>query len=190
MNKFLVRFPCKSYVSRFLELKFGEPDSSDLPPSVDLSSDKGLYEEFRERLSKRSYRHEKKYDKYLFKRYSDEINIRISQDDFYRYGWELSKTDIVRLNCILEGRAKILMYSFVGMHRATGTSLSESIDLFQEKFMFPEDVWPKESIYKSCQRNLDVDKNYVIKELAELINKITLATLSEKKDNVAGTKTT
>lgn len=173
MSKFIINIPCKPYVKRYLELKFGTTGGK----TIDIS-DKALYTELRSKLKKKSYRHEKTYNKLVLKRYSDEIAVTISQDDFYRYGWELSKTDIVHLNRIFEGRAKLLMYSFVGIHCATGISLSESIELFQEKYGFTEDIWPKESIYKDCQRNLDIEKNYIIKNISGLIDKITLAKLS------------
>lgn len=181
MGKFLVKIPCKPYVKRFLEINFGDPDNLNSGKAVDISKDKALYAEFRSKLEKKSFRHEIIYNKLALKRYSDEITIKITQDDFYRYGWELSKTDIVYLNRIFEGKAKILMYTVVGSHFAMGTSLTDSIDYFQDKFLFPEDIWPKESIYKDCQRNLEIEKNSISQNISEFIDKITLAKLSENR---------
>ena len=181
MGKFLVKIPCKPYVKRFLEINFGDPEHLNSRKAVDISKDKALYAEFRSKLEKKSYRHELLFNTYAFKRYSDEIDIKISQDDFYRYGWELSKTDIVYLNQVFEGRAKILMYTIVGARVALGISLTDSIDYFQDKFLFPEDIWPKESIYKDCQRNLDIEKNSISQNISELIDKITLETLSRNR---------
>lgn len=181
MGKFLVKIPCKPYVKRFLEINFGDPDNLNSGKAVDISKDKALYAEFRSKLEKKSYRHELLFNTYAFKRYSDEINIKISQDDFYRFGWELSKTDIVYMNQVFEGRTKILMYTIVGSRVAMGISLTDSIDYFQDKFFFPEDIWPKESIYKDCQRNLDIEKNSISQSISELIDKITLETLSRNR---------
>lgn len=181
MGKFLVKIPCKPYVKRFLEINFGDPDNLNSGKAVDISKDKALYAEFRSKLEKKSYRHELLFNTYAFKRYSDEINIKISQDDFYRFGWELSKTDIVYMNQVFEGRTKILMYTIVGARVAMGISLTDSIDYFQDKFFFPEDIWPKESIYKDCQRNLDIEKNSISQSISELIDKITLETLSRNR---------
>lgn len=181
MGKFLVKIPCKPYVKRFLEINFGDPDNLNSGKAVDISKDKALYAEFRRKLEKKSYRHELLFNTYAFKRYSDEINIKISQDDFYRFGWELSKTDIVYMNQVFEGRTKILMYTIVGSRVAMGISLTDSIDYFQDKFFFPEDIWPKESIYKDCQRNLDIEKNSISQSISELIDKITLETLSRNR---------
>lgn len=188
MGKFLVKIPCKPYVRRFLELNFGDPDNLNSGTAIDISKDKALYTELRMKLEKKSYRHDNVYNRLALTRYSDEIAIRITQDDFYRYGWELSKTDIVYMNRLFEAKAKILMYAVVGSHLAMGTSLTDSIDYFQNRFFFPEDVWPKESIYKDCQRNLAIEKNAISQNLSHFIDKITLAKLSENRTILHKTK--
>lgn len=181
MSKFLVKIPCKPYVSRFMEINYGDPANLNSGKAVDISKDKYLYAEFRSKLEKKSFRHDNIYNKLALKRYSAEISIKITQDDFYRYGWELSKTDIVYLNRIFEGKVKILMYTVVGSHHAMGISLTDSINYFQDKFLFPEDIWPKESIYKDCQRNLCIEKNSISQNISELIDKITVAKLSDNR---------
>lgn len=173
MEKFLVKIPCKSYVKRFMEINYGSP--------ADLSKDKGLYLLFRSKLEKKSFRHEQIYNTLTFSKYSDEIDIKISRDDFYRHGWELSKTDIVNLNQILEGRTKMLMYTVVGSLIAMGIPRIQSIDYFQEKYMFPEDIWPRDSIERDCKRNLEISKNVLASNLTEFIDKICLAKLSENR---------
>jgi hypothetical protein len=168
MEKFKVTIPCKPYVKQFIELNFGSP--------ADISKDRDLYDVFRSKLKKKSFRHEKVYS--TFGKYSENIDIKISRDDFYRYGWELSRTDVVSFNRIMEGRVKILMYSIVGSHLASGMALTESIEYFQDNFSFPETVWPKEAIYKDCQRNLRVKKNELKSDISKIIDKICLAKLS------------
>jgi hypothetical protein len=112
---------------------------------------------------------------------TEEIDVKISQDDFYRYGWELSKTDIIYMNSLFEGRCKLLMYTVVGAHVAVGMTLSGSIDYFQDKYYFPEDIWQKESIYKDCQRNLRIDKNEIYSTISGVIDKIILVKLSANR---------
>ncbi|MDH6355456.1 hypothetical protein M2132_001799 [Dysgonomonas sp. PH5-45] len=182
MGKFLVKFPCKPYVRRFLEINYGDIDNLNNNKSVDISKDKALYSEFQQKLKlNKSLRYDIRYSNLALDRYSEEINIKISQDDFYRYGWELSKTDIVYLNSLFESRCKLLMYTVVGSHVAIGLTLSSSIDYFQDKYLFPEDVWPKESIYKDCQRNLDLTKNFISHNISEFIDKIMLVKLSANR---------
>ena len=150
MEKFRVKFPCKPYVRRYMEITFGNP--------ADLSKDKALHDIFRTKLRKMSLRYDKnRYDSH--EKYSVEIDIKISRDDFYRYGWELSATDTVALNRIMEGLAKELLYKTVGFHMAFNYKLTECIAIFQTRYGFTEDIWPQDSIYKDCRRNLKVQKD-------------------------------
>lgn len=176
MSKFLVNFPCKPYVKRFLEVNYGNPDSLSSNCSIDISKDKFLYSEFRQKLKKKSFRRDSMYP--TFTKYSESVNIVISKDDFYRYGWELSVTDSVYLNKILENRCKIFMYTIVGARVAIGMTLASSIDDFQEMFSFTEDIWQKESIYKDCQRNLNIERNMLSQQISQLIDKICMDKLS------------
>lgn len=170
MANFTVVFPCKPYVKRFLEQNYGCP--------VDFTKDKILYPDFRSKLEKKNFRYEKRYDSLKFTRYTQAVEIRITRDDFYRSGWELSKTDIVNFNRSIENRVKILMYNVVSSQMAFGISQTDSISYFQENYDFPEEVWSKESINKDCQRNLSISKNEIQNNLSKLIDKILLEKLS------------
>jgi hypothetical protein len=151
-----------------MELNFGNP--------AELSGNKLLYDLFINKLKRKVYRYDST-DYALLKKYTDSINIKIGRDSFYRYGWELSKTDTVAFNTTIEYLAKRFMYGAVVTSKAAGHSLSKSIDLFQEKYDFPESVWPKESIYRDCTRNLNKYVNedsvnsseFVIESLKNLI---------------------
>ena len=171
MKKFRVILPCKPYVKRFIEQNFGNP--------ADLSKDKDLYNEFRSRLKKQSVKYDHRYIN--SERYSEEIEIRITQDDFYNFGWELSKTEIVTLNRKFEARAKTFLYTIVGVKHAMGVSLWDSIEYFQEKYDYPEAIWPKESIYKDCQRNLKIKKNVLSDNISSIIDNICLVKLSANR---------
>ena len=181
MSKFLVSFPCKPYVKRFLEINYGVSESLERDSIIDIAKDKFLYAEFQQKLRNKSFRYDVRYSNLALYKYSEEISIKITQDDFYRYGWELSKTDIIYLNSIFEGRCKMLMYSVVGSCLAIGMNLVSSIDYFQDKYLFSEDIWQRESIYKDCQRNLHMNKNEMHINISKIIDKIILVKLSSNR---------
>jgi hypothetical protein len=170
MEKFRVKFPCKPYVRRYIEISFGNP--------AEFSKDKALYDVFRTRLQKRCLRYDHRIS---LARYSEEIDIKISRDDFYRYGWELSRTDIVSFNTIMESRAKLLLYKTVSLYRAFNYKLTECVDLFQEKYGFSEDIWAHESIRKECQRNLKIHRGDMDGLIAGMIEKFNFNDNSVKK---------
>jgi len=172
MSKFSIKIPCKPYVKRFLELNYGSP--------VDFTKDKTLYSDFRRKMNKKTQcrRYDKRYDSLKLTRYSEEVEVKITKDDFYRFGWELSTTDIVDFNRSIEARAKLFMYVIVSSRMSFGMSQIDSILYFQRKFDFPEEVWSTDSINKDCQRNLTIQKNEVLDNISELIDKICLAKLS------------
>lgn len=170
MSKFSIILPCKPYTKRFLELNYGNP--------VDFTKDKTLYPQFRKKLQRQNNRYEQRYQNCNFSRYTDSIEVKITRDDFYRNGWELSKTDLVNFNRDIESRTKIFMYVIVSTRMAFGMSLTDSISYFQDAYDFPEEIWPKESITKDCQRNLTITKNEVLNNISALIDKLSLEKLS------------
>ena len=163
MEKFQVNIVCKPYVRRFIELNYGSP--------AELSKDRDLYAYFRSKLHKKTFKNDKRYSSTLQK-YSAEIAIKINRDDFYRYGWDLSATDMIAFNLMLERKTKDFLYNKVGIQIAFGSSLSESISSFQKKYGFTEDVWAKESIYKDCQRNLGINKVEIREYLSKMMGKL------------------
>jgi len=173
MSKFSINLPCKPYVRRFLELNYGSP--------VDFTKDKTLYIEFRNKLERNLKHNDVYYGKLKMCRYTSTVEIKITESDFYRYGWELSKTEMVNFNTVIESRVKIFMYIIVSTRLSFGKSLTDCVSYFQDKYGFPEEVWPKESIIKDCNRNLTVTKNDIVDNISSLIDKITIAKLSEKK---------
>lgn len=173
MAKFSIKIPCKPYTKRFLEMNYGSP--------VDFSKDKTLYAEFRNKLIRPFTKDDTKYQRFKMKNYSETVDIKISEADFYQHGWELTITDIVNFNCIVENRAKTFLYVIVTPRVAFGQSLTECVGYFQDKYNFPESVWPKESIIKDCQRNLPIEKNEIMNKISDLFDKISIAKLSEKR---------
>lgn len=139
-----ITIPVKPYVKRFMELNYGDP--------VDLSTDSYYLDKLREMIRKPNTRRDTMYSDRLLS-YSTFVNVIISEDDLYRYGCELSKTDIVRFGKMMEARAKFLMRLMVGLNIAIGRPIKTSIITFQDRYLFDENVWPYQSIKKDFFRN-------------------------------------
>ena len=170
MPKFSINIPCKPYVKRFLELNYGCP--------VDFTKDKTDNPDLRRKLERKNTRYDARLEGCWHIRYTDSVEVKITRDDFYRYGWELSKTDMVDFNRQMEARAKTFMYVIVSTRMSLGMSQTDSISYFQKTYNFPEMIWPAESINKDCQRNLTICKNEILNNISLLIDKISLAKLS------------
>jgi len=162
MEKFTITIPCKPYVKRFVDLTFGNP--------AEISKDKELYQFFRAKLQKKSFKYDRRYAS--FHKYTNEFTVKISVDDFYRHGWDFSATDIISINMMLERKTKALLYRVVGFYSAFGYSLTESIAYFQKEYAFTEAIWPFESIYKDCQRNLAIQRTEVLELLTKIIKRV------------------
>lgn len=167
-NSFTFKLFCKPYTKQFLIQNYGEP--------VNLMRDQDLYSEVRNHLQKPCQRNEKNFEELKFSKYTEFIQVVISEDDFYRFGCWISDTDMVKLNRRIEARVKILAHCVVLSYMHLGYTISSSVDFFQNMYNYPEDVWKKESIIKDCQRNQIVkSKNMNIKETLQtiIINKLT-----------------
>lgn len=180
---FTVTIPCKPYVRHFLVTKYGDP--------VNLTSERQLNNFFRRMLKKPCARHDKYYQdllQYPGTYYSCKMEVVVSESDFYRYGWELTKTDVVAFNGEIEGRVKMLMRNSVELFENM-MSQKEAIFRFQEIFGFTEDVWPYESIKKDYYRSVVPNKISIKNEMIDFISKKLsqkhLAILSPKKDNIS-----
>lgn len=168
MENYSVIIYTKSYSKHFLELNYGNP--------VNLSKCKELYEIFKSYLKKHS---NSKSSKVLSNNiYSHKVEIFISEDDFYRFGWEISSNDMFQFNKIIQNRAKFMMRNLISFYNSF-MSLSDSIRYFQDNFGFNEDVWPFESIKKDLMRNNNLIKIDFKKEITEKIEKIILNNLYE-----------
>lgn len=132
-----IKLPTKTYIGHYLITNFGNP--------VDLKNDRELYSNLRKRLCKKSMRFEKRGLSPVM--YCKTVDILISEDDFYRYGWELSITDIIALNREIEAKVKFFMRSMVSTYE-TIMHQKDAIQLFQERFGYSEDIWSYEAIKK------------------------------------------
>lgn len=166
-----MNLPCKPYVKRFIEQNFGDP--------ADFSRDEELYDNFRSMLTKNNNRQDRYYSKLFLDKYSDSIRIKITDDDFYRYGWEIPLADMIKLNKKIECRVKILVHTVISSQLAFGFTTSLCVDYFQQQFDYPEDIWKKESIIKECQRNMSVNKKVFQKNMVSNIHQIIVDKLGD-----------
>lgn len=154
MNEFSVEIPVKPYVKAFLEKNCGNP--------VKLQNLQEFYREFLKMLRKPLFR----FDKAEIGNYQCSVVISIPEDVFYRYGWELTKTDTVRFNNMIEDRVKFIMRQFVAINSSFMTK-AMAIREFQREFGFSEDVWSYEAIKKDFDRHGDGAGTKVVKNFKE-----------------------
>jgi len=167
---FTLQLQTKPYVHHFLTSNFGNP--------ADISTDKQLYSLFRRCLKKPSSRFRTKYDSLSMLRYSEKSQIIITEDDFYRYGWEMSKTDMVYFGRELENRVKFLMRSMVSMY-LTFMTQKNAILQFQESFGYNEEIWSYDSIKKDFFRNGPNHRINLMEEITIKSEHIILGNLSD-----------
>ncbi len=172
-DRYACWIPCKPYVKRFLLKNYNLPDDkwSEL---VNLSTDKVLQNDFRCRLCKSSGRFSSKYES--LSKYTEQIAIEISKDDFYRYGWSLTKPDAVAFSMSIERRIKQMLCTYVDIHRSFGVPISVSIRKFQDRFDFDEDCWKYDSMRREYNRN--GAKDAIDLDIFEKIDKIFMVKLS------------
>jgi hypothetical protein len=138
---FTVQIPVKKYIKTYIENNCGSPANlSGLPEINDLFLDLLKYPHFnRDKQAKCSY--------------TSSITIIISSDTFYRHGWQLSKTDIVRFNQKCEAMIKFNSRHFIMANNSLGIPISKCIREFQSLFQFDEDTFTYEAIKKDYDRH-------------------------------------
>lgn len=177
---YTISLPVKPYVKRFLELNFEyRTDTDDHIQIFDFKSDKKLYAFFRKCLIKPEFTYDKTKFCEISGYYSEKIKVVVSESDFYRYGWEISNTDIVKIGKELETSAKFFMKNIISCY-CSHMEFSRAVNLFQEKYGFTEDIWSYQSIKKDFQRNALKMKIDFSTEITEKIEKIFLLNLYKK----------
>lgn len=160
----------KPYVARYLVNNCGNP--------VDLSKLPKINSLLKNILRKPLFRNES----LKMPSNSSYVRIQISQDTFYRYGWDLSRTDMMFFNSEIEKEIKFIMRYYVSMRAALGYTVARCIRDFQEWFNMPEDVWSFDAIKKDIDRNTsarrDNDVEMFLEALDKKMNKLFLENLS------------
>jgi hypothetical protein len=173
-DRFRVIIPCKPYVKAYLLANFNRPDE-DWPEIVNFADDKMLHDYFLSLLK----RGEERYDSRLKgTRYTAQVSIEITYDQFQRYGWMLTLTDTVKFNTFLERRVKQMLYFFVGTLHVTGLPLMECVRRFRTATKISEWDWDTDSIRKDLQRHLTFDTTAYEEFLRKIEEKV-WSTMSE-----------
>jgi hypothetical protein len=165
---FSIQIPVKPYVKKFLESNFGNP--------VNFSHHKDENAFFQNLLKKPSRRWDYQIKDKPVKS-QEFIEIVISEDMFYRYGWELTKTNVLKFGKFFESRIKLFMRVWVGVETSIGIPLYKSIRNFQEQYDLDEDDWKYEAIKKDFYRNAPKQSIDFYKEIYKKIHKIILDNL-------------
>ena len=155
-QKFTISIQVKPYVKRFLQINYGTP--------VDFSEDPVCNRFFQQLLKKPNTLRDNAYPDNLAN-YSETVEVIISEHDFYHYGWELTKTNTIAFGKFFEDKVKMMMRTIVGITNGLGVPINKSIERFQTRFKFDEDVWRYEAIKKDFYRNgqvLLVDRKSVV----------------------------
>ncbi len=137
---------------------------------VNLVKDKVLYRQLILSLHKKSNKYRKRYESLAFSNYTENVTIVIKRNDFYRHGWDLTRTEIVEFNQAVEMRAKALMRSYIAPRIGVGYNWTDAINEFQQEFGFTEDIWSFEAIRKECQRNMKVERGELFKNILTNFN--------------------
>jgi hypothetical protein len=167
---FFLELPVKPYVKQYIVLNYGNP--------ANFSSNKFINDRFRKCLSKPARRYNFKYQKIDFARQSETIKITLSQDDFYRYGWELTPSDIISFGKFMEHQAKFLMRNMISFYMSLMNE-RDAILTFQNKFGFTENIWPFDSIKKSYSRSIKKEAKFIYsKDLSIKLENLLLVSLS------------
>jgi hypothetical protein len=164
---FTLELPVKPYVKAFLINNCGTP--------ADLSLIPLIYHDYITCLKNPT----KRSDNTLVCNYPDYINVIIPKDVFYRYGWEMTKTDIIRLNNKIESQIKFTSRNYIGINNAMGIPVAVSIREYQSLFSFSEDAFPYETIKKDYDRHGHKINKPLIRDLRAEITNIFMASLSD-----------
>lgn len=130
MEIYTVKVAVKGYVKAYLENNFGAP--------ADIRQDAELMDVVCMMLREGSTR----FDKVISANLSGQVELRISKDAFFRFGFTFTKTETLRFNSFLEKRIKFYARTYIAYHHSLGTSVANCIRDFQKTFNFPEEVWP------------------------------------------------
>lgn len=176
-DKFVVWLPCKPYVRQYLINNYIGDGEDDV---VDLRKNSYLHNDFVSRLTKDG-RWEKKYSNLY--RYKTMVAVRISRDEFYRYGFSLANSEVVSFGLILERNIKNKMFLYVDLAVGMGMQISVAIRRFQKNHGFDEDSWPYETIRRIYNRHSRDARLNQSMSIYDFIDKNIMGKLSHVCDN-------
>lgn len=153
----------KNYVKTFLESKYGK----------EMNLSEKFKEKFIDCLKDRNRNRDSIYkDKYPF---DQKITVPISEYEFYHYGFEITKTNMVRFSSFVEYEVKEQSRLYAALFKSFGMSYTKGIRVFQKTHKLSENDFNFETAYKDIQRNGIVIDDSFEDKICDI-----LATISKK----------
>lgn len=173
-ERFAVWMSCKGYVKKWLVVNFNSPDE-DWQELINLSANKVLHKAFLSHLSRKSTRR----DSTSHGRYTARVAIEITEDEFHRYGWELTPTETLSFNALLEREVKTVLHTYNAMLSVTGLTIADRIKRFRKATGITEFDWDTDSIRKELQRNACISGKDDFEKIVKKIEENVWAVLSK-----------
>lgn len=120
MEIYTVKVAVKPYTKAYLENNYGNP--------ADIRQDPELNDMVTMMLREGSTR----LDKIISSNFPATVELRITKDTFFRYGFTLTKTETLKLNSFLEKRIKFLARIHIAYHQSLGYSVAKCIRVFRK----------------------------------------------------------
>lgn len=180
-----IKIACARYVQRYLMRNFGTPLHGH-PYLIDIRRDQELRHFVAASIEKPCHRHDKYLSTLLNRKRNTIIEIRISKDQFERCGWQLSKTDELRFNSIIENRCKKDLITFLTLQYSIGETLDTAIDEFYHEYGYSDSSWPRASIQKIWYRKYQKSDLISLKnEIHSFFKEKVMEIMSATKDNIS-----
>lgn len=181
---YVVKLRCKRYVQHYLLVNYGCRMQGH-PCLVDIRKDDELKEFLYRAIKRPVVTRDKWLSSFEGKKRNCEVELRISSDIFNRFGWELSTTDEVHLNSILEARCKKQLLDYLKLQYALHEDLHDAIFSFYRMYGYSNRSWPFNSIVKIWSRSkAKLDVFSFKDEFNQLFTKIFMDKLSTQEDNL------
>ena len=161
MEKFAtVDIYVKKYVKTYLEAKYGKT----------IFLNEKLKDKFLEYLKDKNTLRDAIYtDRYP---YDQKICIALSEYEFYHYGFNYTKTNMVRFSKFVEYEIKQQSRLFGALFKSFGMTYAKGIKVFQKTYHLSEEDFNLENAYKDIQRNgiqiNDVMEDKIVEILATI----------------------
>lgn len=169
-KKFVISIPVKPYTYWFIEKNFGDP--------ADFTN----HDDHMKFLTGLLEKPDASYDNTHYRQlhnYTSEIQVYIGDSEFYHYGWELSRTNIVKFQRRFELLAKLYMRTFIGVFNGLGFPINTSINKVRSSFGISEDDWKTDNIKKDFYRNGHKVQIDFEDEISRKISNLLLQNLSD-----------
>ena len=152
-----ITLPCKPYVAHYLRTKFGSP--------CQLYRGSAEGKMLFNLLDRASHERDTAAGKY-----SDSVEILLSEGMYLRNGWELTPTAVQQYNTWLEEMLKERFSIHVDALLGFGIKKSIAIRHFQYQQNFPEHVWKYETLKKYHDRSTTNRAPIDPEEIAKMVH--------------------